>query len=241
MPDDMILVPEGEFQMGCGDAYYDGCPYWATPLHLVYLDPYLIDKFEVTNQQYAQCVTARGCTPPNNTGSYSRPSYYDNPSYADYPVIELVWSQAYEYCVWANKRLPSEAEWEKAARGANDTRAFPWGDQYPDCTLANYKGDSGYCVGDTSQVGSYPAGASPYGAMDMSGNVMEWVNDWFQLDYYSNSPYDNPTGPDDGTTKVLRGGSWFFDYSDILIADRFHASLVYDASTIGFRCAVDAP
>ena len=149
--------------------------------------------YYVAATQYEQCVTALECAAPANSSSYSRPSYYGNPLYYAYPVVNVTWYQANDYCQWADKRLPTEAEWEKAARGSSDTRPYPWGTTVPICDLAN----CGMNVGDTSAVGSYPLGASPYGALDMAGNVMEWVNDWFSDTYYGSLPPPvlNPQGP----------------------------------------------
>ncbi len=161
---ELALVEADPFEMGQGDE-----------AHTVEVADFKIDKYEVTNAQYAACVDAGACQAPTNTDSFSRKSYYGNSEYHDYPVIYVDWYQAHTYCEWREARLPTEAEWEKAARGS-DGRTYPWGEEI-DCSRANYEFS---CAGDTTPVGSYRPGVSPYGVYDLAGNVQEWVQSEYQ-------------------------------------------------------------
>jgi formylglycine-generating enzyme required for sulfatase activity len=249
-----ITIPAGEFQMGCDDTNpNENCYSEEQPLHNVYLDAYAIDKYEVTNAQYAEFLNAEGNQEEGgNTWLDADDSdvrihesggvWQADAGYEDHPVVEVTWYGARAYCEWQGKRLPTEAEWEKAARGASDTRMYPWGNEDPDCSRLNYYDSTeGRCVGDTAPVGSYPSGASPYGALDMAGNVWEWVNDWYDSDYYDVSPHNNPPGPDSGYVRVLRGGSWPYDWYTVRVAYRSYDNPSYSRDTIGFRCAGAAP
>jgi serine/threonine-protein kinase len=225
----MAYVPGGEFEMGSDDneldyalrlcnEYYDDCEReWfeaEQPVHTVALDGFWIDQTEVTNAQFARCVAAGACDRPARGGSFSRDSYYGNSTYDNYLVIYVSWPEALEYCTWAGARLPTEAEWEYAARGP-EGRRFPWGDEFDGLRLnhcdANCEFDwasetvnDGYA--DTAPVGSYPAGASWCGALDMAGNVWEWGQDFYGP--YLSGRQVNPTGPSSSAWRVLRGGSW---------------------------------
>jgi formylglycine-generating enzyme required for sulfatase activity len=194
----MVFVPAGDFIMGSSIGDSD-----EQPVHTVYLDAFWIDKYEVTNAQYKRCVDAGKCSMPLSTQSETRRTYYGDPSYENYPVVAVSWNDAKTFCEWVGKRLPTEAEWEKAARGT-DARVYPWGNQF-DKTKANVGEGS---QGDTTAVGSYPTGASPYGVMDLAGNVWEWVQDWYDPNYYRTSPRNNPMGPPSGTYRTIRGGGW---------------------------------
>jgi len=216
---EMVRVPAGEFIMGSDSGEAD-----EKPVHRVYLDEFFIDKYEVTNEQYNQCVSAGSCSVNKKYDGFTDPQQ---------PVVGVDWNQADTYCKWAGKRLPTEAEWEKAARGT-DRRTYPWGEMI-DCSRANY-GDCKH--GKTKPVGSYPSGASPYGAMDMAGNVWEWCADWYDENYYKSSPNRNPTGPGSGQYRVLRGGSWYYLPNYLRAASRSGLDPAGRSSGhLGFRCA----
>jgi len=226
----MIHVPAGSFRMG------NLLNYDTQPIHTVTLDAFWIDKTEVTVGMYHLCVQAGICQPPSEVGSTIRHAYYTDPEFNEYPVVYMTWEMADTYCTWAGRRLPTSAEWEKAARGSGG-RAYPWGEGVEfDCLLANFDG----CVGDTAPVGSYPDGAGPYGALDMAGNAWEWVSDWYQADYYQtleDGVFD-PRGPSVGVYRFLRGASFADTY------DTFGYLYWFDPTEIGransFRCASSA-
>ena len=239
---EMVTVPAGNFTRGCVAAHNDGfnCRPDELPAATIYLDAFSIDTIEVTNAAYAACVADAGCSLPSSFSSDNRANYYGNPLYDDYPVVNVTWAQANAYCTWAGKRLPTEAEWEKAARGASDQRAYPWGDSSPLCSLANFNPGLD-CIGDTAESASYFAGASPYGALNMAGNVYEWVNDWYASDYYASSPSSNPSGPASGEYRAMRGGSAFSDPIYLRVVYRDWYPIAYYSYQVGFRCAASAP
>lgn len=241
-------IPEGSFRMGAlgADSSID-----EEPDHNVTLKAYWMDKLEVTNAMYLLCVQAGACEPPQEFKSGTRNSYFNNAEFNDYPVVYVTWAQAQTYCSWAGRRLPTEAEWERAARG-NDFRTYPWGDDRPDSSRGNFN----YFVGDTTRVGNFPAGASPFGVLDMAGNVTEWVNDYYDSDYYSQGVTMNPPGPGARSVyfnRVVRGGTYQDAFIDIRLANRasvrgsnLDARDIYSADylgefspKIGFRCASD--
>jgi formylglycine-generating enzyme required for sulfatase activity len=208
------------------------------PVHNVCISPFEMDVHEVTNAEYAACVNDGGCTVPSSTSSATRASYYGNPSYDDFPVIWVTWFQADDYCTWAGKQLPTEAEWEYAARGGLAGKKYPWGDTISG-TYANYLDSGDPWDNDTSEVEYYAANG--YGLYDIGGNVWEWVNDWYQSDYYSISPTNDPPGPASDNSRVLRGGAW---YSNEEIADSNLRVALRNRNPpglvnvgIGFRCA----
>jgi eukaryotic-like serine/threonine-protein kinase len=220
----LVYVPSGTFLRGV--AYLDN----AYPIREIMLDAFWIDKTEITNSMYALCVQSGNCNLPEKS------LWYGDSNYADHPVIHVSWHDANEYCAWAGARLPSEAEWEKAARGT-DGRMYPWGNTKPTCNLANY-----YACGNASKpVGSAPDGVSPYGALDMAGSVWEWVADWYDDKYYSVAPDNNPIGPLTGERRSIRGGSWFdFDVnvSQLRSGHRNRNLPEHTSHVLGFRCAM---
>ena len=243
-----VFVPAGTFQMGGLDANTDPDE---LPPHKVTLSAFWMDKLEVTNGMYLLCVNAGACDPPTNFNSEQHETYFNTDQYADFPVVNVTWGNANDYCTWAGKRLPTEAEWEYAARGSS-LNLFPWGDERPDSSRANFDRK----INDVTRVGSFPAGASPFGVLDMAGNVWEWVADFYGPNAYAVAVGSNPTGPlaavGGGERKVIRGGSYQDVEDDIRLANRGFASgpdleadmdspeYIGESSTkIGFRCVAD--
>lgn len=245
---EMVSVPAGEFWMGndpsdlvdvieeCKQNGLIDCRHYQSeqPRRKVYLDAFWIDKFEVTNALYRRFVSATGRRAPR----YWRSRTWSGPKR---PVIGTDWNDAEAYCRWAGKRLPTEAEWEKAARGT-DGRRYPWGNIWDPRKANAYKTrDDREWTGETEDVGSNPEGISPYGAHDMAGNVWEWVADWYDAKYYRRAPNRNPKGPDSGKMRVVRGGSWQRSLSQhpsyLRASHRSYEEPTYSFDNIGFRCA----
>ncbi len=232
---DMVLIPAGEFTMGDNTRYnwsfllayniYDG------PEHTVYLDAYYIDKYEVTNKQYKKFMEETGYRMPRcwNDARFNHP---------DQPVVGVTWDDAVAYAKWAGKRLPTEAEWEKAARG-RDKRLWPWGNKFDKtkCTVWESQETGARW---TTPVGKYETGASPYGCYDMAGNAWEWCADYYDPNYYSLSPVKNPSGPAEGFQKVVRGGGVLYFGHFARCAARYRVPWYAQSPQIGFRCAKSA-
>ncbi|MCA9957422.1 MAG: SUMF1/EgtB/PvdO family nonheme iron enzyme, partial [Anaerolineales bacterium] len=245
----MIFMPAGPFRMGNDDAEDAD----EKPSHVIFLDAYFIDETEVTNAQYAQCVTAGVCDPPDRSSATYYSAYYGDSRFDNYPVIFVNWYDADAFCRWRDARLPSEAEWEKAD-GFDPVQGiklrYPWGDafngqrlNYCDTNCSLGQRDTAYDDGyqDTAPVGSYPDGRSPIGLYDMSGNVMEWVADWYDFRYYENATETNPLGPLEGEFKVIRGGSWLSTADEINVTVRTSFDPTVSRANLGFRCAMNAP
>jgi formylglycine-generating enzyme required for sulfatase activity len=235
----VIKIPAGTFTMGSSDGDAD-----EKPVHQVELGEYYIDKYEVTNRQYKQFCDATGRSYPEDPSYFTSMSGYFR-NYPDYPVVNVSWNDAAAYCTWAGKRLPTEAEWEKAARGT-DSRKYPWGNGEPDAGgfyRANWGEGSDRSVWKrdgyeySSPVGSYERGASPCGCLDMAGNVWEWCSDWYDGSYYGRSPRSNPNGPSSGSYRVSRGGSWDNGAWYLRCSDRVGDEPSYRGVVLGFRCA----
>ncbi|MCX6053416.1 MAG: formylglycine-generating enzyme family protein [Chloroflexi bacterium] len=257
----MLYVPDGEFTMGgSADAAIAECQKLFSncsrdlftgeePEHTVDLDAFWIDQTEVTNTMFMMFVnetsyqtdaekaglsktfTGSGMNKINGADWQSPQGPNSNlTGHEEHPVVQVSWNDASAYCVWAGRKLPTEAEWEKVARGT-DKRVFPWGNETPYCNLANLLG----CKGGTTIVGSYTTGMSPYGALDMAGNVWEWVADWYGP--YTAGTVTNPQGPSSGDYRTCRGGSWFNDFVSLRSVSRCKSPQTNSSNVLGFRCA----
>jgi iron(II)-dependent oxidoreductase len=231
-PEGMVYIPEGYFQMGTSSGRDD-----EKPMHFVYTSAYFIDKFEVSNAQYMEFIDATGRAKPK----YWQDENFNSP---DAPVVGVDWHDAMEYAKWKNRRLPTEAEWEKAARG-NDGRLWPWGDKWKKGFVPYFVNISGeedqYKF--TAPVTYYESGASPFGLFNTAGNVWEWCLDWYLKDYYRISPEINPPGPESGsaTMKSLRGGSWANSIDSVRVVQRARNLPNTKNEIYGFRTVLPIP
>ena len=230
---EMVLIPAGDFQMG---SVY-GCEN-EEPVHTVYVDAFYMDKYEVTNAQYWRFVQATEHSEPEGYSHADNQPLEDFKPWSDsrfsgddHPVVCVSWYDAQAYASWAGKRLPTEAEWEKAARGGLVGMEYPWGDKRTE-EDANY----GSNIGHTTPVGSYPP--NDYGLCDMAGNVWEWCSDWYDRNYYSNSPRSNPQGADSGSYRLVRGGGWSRSPASADITGRLYYIPSFKCDYVGFRCVL---
>lgn len=231
-PVDMVVIPAGPFIRGSapGEGRLD-----EQPRRKIYVNSFAIDKYEVSNAHYMKFLEETLHKPPMNV--FAERPFGEEEEIGDLPVVQVTWHDAVDYCFWAGKRLPTEAEWEKAARGT-DGRQYPWGNDLPDNRKANYEknweGKQTFVP-----VTGLPEGQSPYGILNLAGNVREWVQDWYDAEYYSNAPDKNPKGPETGILKVLRGGSWRSFDTDLTATSRGKGGFALKTHGIGFRCARD--
>src|SRR5262245_10596421 len=222
----MVLVPAGEFTMGNATGDPD-----ERPAHQVYLDAFYIDRYEVSVGDYAAFLRETGNPAPSDWKTMNQPAHRKQ------PVSNVDWADAAAYCKWAGKRLPTEAEWEKAARGT-DGRIYPWGNEPPTRRHANYGQAGSNGNGSLAPVGSFEEGKSPYGVYDMAGNVWEWVSDWYDHDFYKDSPSRNPIGPSTGGYKGIRGGAWNSSSRALRSSDRYWDPPSFRSQYFpGIRCA----
>jgi formylglycine-generating enzyme required for sulfatase activity len=229
----MALIPEGDFLMGSPDGEGDKDEH---PQHTIFLGAYYIDKFEVTAARYAEFLALANRPKPLHW------EQVDISSHGNLPVVGVDWHDADAFCRWAGKRLPTEAEWEKAARGT-DGLIYPWGNEKPTARLANFEkqGTQNVYRERLAPVDNHEAGKSPHGLHQMAGNVWEWVADWYDETSYEQHRSRNATGPSSGTKKVLRGGSWANEPLDVRSANRGWFTPTNRLDYLGFRCAKDAP
>lgn len=245
----MIKVPAADFAMGCQDLLGTRCAQDMKPQHQVHVAEFYLDRTEVTVKEFRLCIDAGGCSKFNEERMQAGRKGYERRDNGkcnwfrderdQHPMNCVTWQQADEYCSWAGKRLPTEAEWERAARGPGNSE-FPWGREPPTCARAIFRDRSleGCQRYSTWPVGSKPKGASPLGVVDMIGNVSEWVSDWYQPTYYDKSPRRDPKGPEEGTERVIRGASFTSD-SKLRANDRFSGKPEAWFHSVGFRCAKD--
>ena len=229
VPDRMVLIHGGEFLMGSEDLGPD-----TRPAHRVMISTFWLDRYQATNSQYRKCVEGGGCLPPKDHQAF------DDPERTQHPVVNVTWTQARTYCHWKGKRLPTEAEWEKAARGT-DARRYPWGNANEPITRRVKNGETRTAGNGTEPVGSQPGNVSPYGVFDMVGSVSEWVKDWYSEDFYQVSPAQDPQGPVRGSFRVLRGGELSERPLEHHVSNRRWDEMTYWGPTLGFRCALDVP